>query len=383
MIPRTRLLEAIQNTLERSRVVALIGPRQCGKTTLAREFVQPSSTNYFDLEDPFNLARLDNPMLALQDLHGLVVIDEVQRSPELFPILRVLADRTQLPARFLILGSASPALLRQASESLAGRISVIKMAGFSLEEVGRDSQNMLWRRGGFPLSYTAPTETISLEWRQDFVNTFLERDIPQFGFNILSASLFRFWTLLAHYNAQIWNAAEAARSLNVGETTARRYLDLLQDLFMVRVLQPWHANLNKRQVKSPKVYIRDTGLLHLLLGIRTEKELLLHPRSGASWEGFAIEEIIKALSPDEVYFWATHSGAELDLLIIKKGQRIGVECKRVDSPRLTPSMRTAMAALELSRLLVVYPGPLPYPMDENIHAVPLVDLVENPESFLI
>jgi hypothetical protein len=319
MIPRTRLQETIQNTLERSRVVALIGPRQCGKTTLAREFVEPSSTNYFDLEDPFNLARLDNPMLAIQDLHGLVVIDEVQRSPELFPILRVLADRTQLPARFLILGSASPALLRQASESLAGRISVIKMAGFSLEEVGKEAQNVLWRRGGFPLSYTASTETISLEWRQDFVNTFLERDIPQFGFNIPSASLFRFWTLLAHYHGQIWNAAEAARSLNVGETTARRYLDLLQDLLMVRVLQPWHANLNKRQVKSPKVYIRDTGLLHLLLGIRTEKELLLHPRSGASWEGFAIEEIIKALSPDEVYFWATHSGAELDLLIIKNG----------------------------------------------------------------
>jgi len=302
MIDRPELKQTVRDTLDRSRVVALIGPRQCGKTTLARQFVLPSSVNYFDLEDPLSLARLDQPMTALQDLRGLVVIDEVQRHPELFPILRVLTDRTPLPARFLILGSASPELLRQSSESLAGRISIITMSGFSLAEVGKEARNQLWRRGGFPLSFTASSEKSSLEWRKDFVRTFLERDIPQFGFNISSTSLFRFWSLLSHYHGQIWNAAEAARALNVGESTARRYVDLLQDLFMVRLLQPWFAKLGKRQVKSPKVYIRDTGLLHYLLGIHTEQELLLHPRNAASWEGYAIEETIKAVLPDEVYF---------------------------------------------------------------------------------
>jgi predicted AAA+ superfamily ATPase len=382
MIERPELQQTIRDTLERSRVAALIGPRQCGKTTLARQFVFPSSVNYFDLEDPFSLARLDQPMTALQDLRGLVVIDEVQRRPELFPILRVLADRTPLPARFLILGSASPELLRQSSESLAGRISIITMSGFSLAEVGKDEQNQLWRRGGFPLSFTASSEEYSLEWRKDFVRTILERDIPQIGFNIPSTSLFRFWSLLAHYHGQIWNAAEAARTLNVGESSTRRYADLLQDLFMVRLLQPWYANLGKRQIKSPKVYLRDTGLLHYLLGIRTEQELLLHPRSGASWEGFAIEETIKAVLPDEAYFWATHSGAELDLLLIKNGQRIGVECKWVDAPRLTPSMRIADEDLGLSKLLVIYPGPHPYVLAENISAIPLARLAERPTRLL-
>lgn len=382
VIDRTELKQTVQNTLGRSRVVALIGPRQCGKTTLACQFVSPSSINYFDLEDPFSLARLDQPMTALQDLRGLVVIDEIQRRPDLFPVLRVLADRTPLPARFLILGSASPELLRQSSESLAGRISIIPMSGFSLAEVGKEAQNQLWRRGGFPLSFTAFSEEASLEWRKDFVKTFLERDIPQFGFNIPSTSLFRFWSLLAHYHGQIWNAAEAARALSVGESSARRYVDLLQDLFMVRLLQPWYANLGKRQVKSPKVYIRDTGLLHYLLGIRTEKELLLHPRSGASWEGYVIEETIKAVLPDEVNFWATHSGAELDLLLIKNGRRIGVECKRVDAPRMTPSMRTAVHDLELSKLLVIYPGLYPYPLDEIIYAIPLSSLADKSINLL-
>lgn len=380
LIPRSELKLRIENTLDRSRIVALIGPRQCGKTTLARQFVSTDSINYFDLEDPFSLARLDQPMTALRDLRGLVVIDEVQRRPDLFPILRVLADRTPLPARFLILGSASPELLRQSSESLAGRISIITMDGFDLSEVGADAQNQLWVRGGFPLSFIAPSEEISLDWRKDFVRTFLERDIPQFGFSIPSTSLFRFWSMLAHYHGQIWNAADAARTLNIGETSARRYVDLLQDLFMVRLLQPWYANLGKRQVKSPKVYIRDSGLLHYLLGIRNEQELLLHPRSGASWEGFVIEETIKAILPEETYFWATHSGAELDLLLIKNGRRIGVECKRVDAPRLIPSMRIAMEDLELSRLLVIYPGLHPYSLDKNIQAVPLAALAKEPSS---
>jgi len=382
MITRVGLQNSIQHKLETNRVVALIGPRQCGKTTIARQLVAPISPNYFDLEDPFSLARLDQPMTTLQDLKGLVVIDEIQRRPELFPVLRVLSDRTPLSARFLILGSASPELLRQSSESLAGRISIIQMSGFSLAEIGAESQNLLWRRGGYPLSFTAPTEETSLEWRKDFVRTFLERDIPQFGFNIPSTSLFRFWSLVAHYHGQVWNIAEAARTLNVGETTARRYIDLLQDLFMVRLLQPWHANLGKRQVKTPKVYIRDTGLLHYLLGIRTEQELLLHPRSGASWEGYVIEEVIKATLPDEAYFWGTHSGAELDLLLIKNGKRIGTECKRMDAPRLTPSMRSAFTDLGLSKLLVIYPGPHSYTLAENIQTVPLKLLAESHESLL-
>ena len=380
MIPRTTLQNTLQRKIEAHRVVALIGPRQCGKTTLARQFVSPASANYFDLEDPFSLARLDQPMTALQDLQGLVVIDEIQRRPELFPVLRVLADRTPLPARFLILGSASPELLRQSSESLAGRISIVSMSGFSLEEVGAEAQNTHWRRGGCPLSFTASSEELSLEWRKDFVRTFLERDIPQFGFSIPSTSLFRFWSLLAHYHGQVWNAAEAARTLNISETTARRYVDLLQDLFMARLLQPWYVNLGKRQVKSPKVYFRDAGLLHYLLGIRSEQELLVNPRSGASWEGYVIEEVIKAAAPDEVYFWGTHSGAELDLLLIKNGRRIGVECKRMDAPRLTPSMRSACADLELARLLVIYPGPHPYPLADNVQTIPLKMLAESPAT---
>ncbi len=374
MIVRARLKNTILQKLETNRAVALIGPRQCGKTTLAREFVTPDSVNYFDLEDPLSLARLDQPMTALQDLTGLVVIDEIQRRPELFPVLRVLADRNPLPASFLILGSASPDLLRQSSESLAGRISIITMSGFSLEEVGAGALNSLWRRGGFPLSFTAPTDEASLDWRRDFVRTFLERDIPQFGFSIPSSSLFRFWSLLAHYHGQIWNAAEAARTLNVSQSTARRYVDLLQDLFMVRLLQPWYANLAKRQIKAPKVYLRDSGLLHYLLGIRTEQELLLHPRSGASWEGYVIEETIKAASPDETYFWGLHTGAELDLLMIKDDRRIGVECKRADAPRLTVSMHTAMDDLKLSKLLVIYPGSRSYPLAENIQVMPLASL---------
>jgi predicted AAA+ superfamily ATPase len=378
VIERAHLHQTIQKALERNRVVALIGPRQCGKTTLARQFVPPTSVNFFDLEDPFSLARLDQPMSTLQDLSGLVVIDEVQRRPDLFPVLRVLADRDPLPARFLILGSASPALLRQSSESLAGRITIISMSGFSMEEVGKEAQNQHWRRGGFPLSFLAPSDEESLEWRKDFVRTFLERDIPQFGFNIPSTSLFRFWSLLANYHGQIWNAAEAARTLEVSQSTARRYVDLLQDLFMVRQLQPWFANLGKRQVKSPKIYLRDTGILHYLLGIRTEQELSLHPRSGASWEGYVIEETIKAVVPDEVYFWATHSGAELDLLLVKNGRRIGVESKRVDAPHLTTSMKIALQDLQLDSLLVIYPGLHPYSLGEKVQAIPQATLAESP-----
>jgi predicted AAA+ superfamily ATPase len=375
MLARNQILQEIKTALERNRVVALIGPRQCGKTTLARQIVSPDSANYFDLENPVSLTLLDEPMTALQGLKGTVVIDEIQRRPELFPILRVLSDRDPLPARFLILGSASPALLRQSSESLAGRITIVQMSGFGLNEVGLENQGQHWLRGGFPLSFLAETDKLSLEWRRDFVSTFLERDVPQFGVKILSTSLFRFWSVLAHYHGQIWNAAEAARTLNINESTARRYLDLLQDLFMVRQLQPWFSNLGKRQVKSPKIYFRDNGLLHYLLGIKSEGELNLHPRMGASWEGYVIEEIIKSTKPDEVYFWATHSGAELDLLLIKDNKRIGVECKRADAPKMTPSMRTAMTDLELNKLIVVYPGIQPYTLAEGISVLPLSTMV--------
>jgi len=256
------------------------------------------------------------------------------------------------------------------------------MSGFSLGEVGVESQNKHWRRGGFPLSFLAGTEKESVEWRKDFVSTFLERDVPQFGVKIPSTSLFRFWSVLAHYHGQIWNVAEAARTLNIGETTARRYIDLLQDLFMIRQLQPWYANLSKRQVKSPKVFFRDTGLLHYLLGIKSEHELNLHPRLGASWEGYVIEEIIKATQPDETYFWATHSGAELDLMLIKDGKRIGVECKRMDAPKSTPSMRTSIQDLELNKLVVVYPGAQAYSLGDRISVLPLATVATAPEKLI-
>jgi len=355
-------------------VVALIGPRQSGKTTLARQFVPPDSLNYFDLEDLTSLARLQEPMTALRDLHGLVVIDEIQRKPELFPILRVLCDREPLPAPFLILGSASPDLFRASSESLAGRVETVPVSGFSLAEVGVEAQSRHWLRGGFPLSFLAASDTDSLAWRRNFVQTFLERDLPQFGVRIPAATLLRFWTMLSHYHGQIWKTAEPARALGISEPTARRYLDILEGVFMARVIQPWFANLKKRQVKAPKVFFRDTGLLHYLLGIRSELDLQTHPKSGSSWEGYVIEETLKACAPDEAYYWATHGGAELDLLLLKNGRRIGVECKRVDAPRLTPSMRAALEDLELERLFVIYPGSLVYPIADKVMALPLAFL---------
>jgi hypothetical protein len=371
MIDRKHLVRHVRSALRRSRVVALIGPRQCGKTTLAQQLLDADSPNYFDLEDPSSLPRLDEPMTALRDLKGLVVIDEVQRKPDLFTVLRVLADRTPLPARFLILGSASSELLRQSSESLAGRIETVAMSGFSIEEVGGSFQARHWLRGGFPLSFLARTESDSLAWRKNFIQTFLERDIPQWGIGTPAIALLRFWTMLAHYHGQVWNAAEPARSLGVSEPTVRRYLDILSGVFMIRQLIPWHANLKKRQVKAPKIHFRDTGLLHQLLGIRSEKELFGHPKCGASWEGYVIEETIKATAPDDVYYWATHSGAEIDIVLIKDGRMLGVECKRVDAPRMTPSMRTAREDLHLEQIAVVYPGKKRYALGDGIAAVPL------------
>jgi predicted AAA+ superfamily ATPase len=357
-------------------VVALLGPRQCGKTTLARQLVPVASANYFDLEDPISLARLEEPLTGLAELRGTVVIDEVQRRPELFPILRVLADRVDAPARFLILGSASPALLRQSSESLAGRLEIVEMAGFSLAEVGEEAATSLWLRGGFPRSFLANSEEASLIWRRDFIRTLLESDIPQLGVRVPAATLQRFWAMLAHFHGQLWNGAELGRSLGVNQTTCRRYLDLLEGVFMVRLLQPWHANLLKRQVKAPKIYFRDTGLLHQLLQIQSHEALLCHPRLGASWEGYVIEQLLAAWRPESAWFWATHGGAELDLLVLQNGLRIGVEIKRADAPRLSASMRQALADLELDRLLVITPGERSYRLNEGTQVLTLAEALE-------
>jgi uncharacterized protein len=374
MISRERAFSAIKSALRRSRVVVLSGPRQSGKTTLAREFLDEESINYFDLEDPTSLARLDEPMTALQGLEGLVVIDEIQRRPDLFPVLRVLADRKNAPARFLILGSASGDLLRQSSESLAGRIERIQLGGFSIPELGTDSLDKLWLRGGFPLSYLAQTEQDSIAWRKSFAQTLLERDLPQWGVRVPAATLQRFWTMLAHYHAQTWNSAEPARALGVSQTATRHYLDLLTDAFMIRQLQPWHANLKKRQVKAPKLYVRDSGLLHSLLGIETPKALLSHPKLGASWEGFAIEQILANEAHDEAYFWATHQGAEIDLILRRGDKLFGVEFKRADAPRITPSIRIALDDLKLERVAIIYPGAKRYPLSDKVEAVPLAQL---------
>jgi predicted AAA+ superfamily ATPase len=362
-------------------VVALLGPRQCGKTTLARQLVPANSANYFDLEDPISLARLDEPLTALGELDGMVVIDEVQRRPELFPLLRVLADRAETPAHFLILGSASPALLRQSSESLAGRVEIVEMEGFSLAEVGLEAISALWLRGGFPRSFLAGSDTDSMIWRRDFIRTLLESDLPQMGVRVPAATLQRFWAMLAHFHGQLWNGAELGRSLGVNQTTCRRYLDLLVGVFMVRLLQPWHTNLLKRQVKAPKLYFRDTGLLHQLLQIPDHDALLCHPRLGSSWEGFVIEQLLEAWRPEGAWFWATHGGAELDLLVMHRGQRIGVEIKRADAPRLTAAMRQALADLELDRLLVITPGERCYRLNGRTQVMSLAEaLGQGPQA---
>ncbi len=371
----------IRLALERVPVVVLTGPRQSGKTTLAREFLSEDSVNYFDLEDPVSLTRLEQPRTALETLQGLVVIDEVQRRPDLFPILRVLADRRSQPARFLILGSASGHLMRQSVESLAGLMERIEIAGFTLEEVGAESVATLWRRGGFPLAYLARTEQDSIAWRKQFIQTLLERDLPQWGVRVPAIALLRFWTMIAHYHGQVWNAAEPARGLGVNASTTSRHLDLLTDALMVRQLQPWHANLGKRQVKSPKVYVRDSGLLHQLLGVGSENALLSHPKLGASWEGFVIEQVLASEPHDEAWFWATYQGAEIDLLLRRGDRLYGVECKRADAPRLTPSIRVALEDLGLERVAVVYPGAKRYALAERVEAVPLVSLAKPGDLF--
>lgn len=357
-------------------MAALLGPRQCGKTTLARHFSEArkdefGATSFFDLESPVDMGRLANPQLALGRLEGLIVIDEIQQWPDLFEVLRVLADRDPLPARFLILGSASPDLVHHSAETLAGRVELIEMGGFDMDEVGTENLERLWIQGSFPRSFLADSEDDSAVWRENFVRTFLERDIPQLGLRLSATSLRRFWTMLAHYHGQTWNGAELGRALGVDAKTVRSYLDTLTGTFMVRQLQPWFENLGKRQVKAPKVYVRDSGLVHTLLGIRSFGDLLAHPKCGASWEGFAVEQVLHRTAPSESYFWAVHSGAELDLLIFKEGRRIGFELKVSEAPKATRAMHMAIEDLRLDHLWIVYPGRHSFPLTETISAVPL------------
>ena len=378
MLARNDLQETVRKALGRSRGVVLRGPRQSGKSTLAQQFLSRESPNYFDLEFPPHVQRLAEPAQTLLNLTGLVVIDEVQLKPGLFPLLRTLMDRTNAPGQYLLLGSASPSLLRQAGESLLGRVETVEVAGFDLREIvaqsgnyNQDEVTRLWLRGGFPRSYLAATDEDSLAWRTHAISGHVNIDMPQFGINIAAPAMLRFWTMLAHYHGQVWSAAPSAQSMGVSGPTIRRYLDTLTQTLMIRQLQPWHQNLGKRQVKAPKIYFRDTGLLHALMGIQTIAALVTHPQCGASWEGFALEQVLRIAKPDEAFFWATHQGAELDLLMLRGEQRIGVEFKRADAPKVTPSMRIAMNDLKLDSLYVVYPGLHRYPMGEGVEAVPL------------
>jgi predicted AAA+ superfamily ATPase len=366
----------IEDTLKLHPIGVLLGPRQCGKTTLARWIAEDTPSTYFDLENPVDIRRLTAPMTVLEGLHGLVVIDEVQRRPEIFPLLRVLADRPGANTRFLLLGSASPHLVKGVSESLAGRIGFVDLSGFDLSEIGPENASRLWVRGGFPRSYLADADATSAAWRDSFVRTFLERDIPQLGITIPSETLGRFWRMVAHFHGQVWNAAQFARSIGASENTARRYLDILVGAFMVRALPPWVENLGKRQVKAPKVYLRDPGILHALLGLRDLSEIRGHPKLGASWEGFVLEQVLSLMETREAYFWATHAGAELDLMIPIRGKRFGFEIKYADAPGRTRSMLTAIEDLSLDHIWVIYPGKEEYTLHDRITAVPLEKLPE-------
>ena len=375
-VRRLRHLRRLTLLLRESPVVALLGARQIGKSTLARQLVaaRRGPTTWFDLENPEDLARLADPGLELRPRRGLVVLDEIQRLPNVFPLLRVLADRPRTPARFLVLGSASPELLRQTSETLAGRVAFHELDGFDVGEV--PDLDRLWLRGAFPRSYLARSGAASRRWRDDFLRTFLERDLPGLGSTVAPATLRRFWTMLAHWHGQLWNGAEFGRAFGVAHTTVRRYLDLLTSVFVVRQLPPWHANVAKRQVRSPKVYVGDSGILHALLGLTTREALVSHPKVGASWEGFVVRQITHLLAarPDQCFHWSTHSGAEIDLLVVAGHRRYGFEVKRTEAPRLTASMRSAMETLDLQRLDVVHAGRRLYKLAPRVRALPAAQL---------
>jgi predicted AAA+ superfamily ATPase len=371
MLERASILAVIDEYFGVHPAVILSGPRQCGKTTLARAFAaRTADATFFDLEDAADRQKLVEPEQTLKPLTGLVVIDEIQRQPALFETLRVLLDRPAEPARFLLLGSASPHIIRGVSESLAGRAGVVDLGGFTLDETGPDTLARLWHRGGFPRSYLAASNEKTFVWRDEFIRSFLERDIPQFGITIPAETLRRFWTMIAHYHGQTWNGAEFARSLGTSEPTARRYLDIMAGAYMVRILPPWFENLGKRQVKAPKIYVRDTGLLHALLGVRSHEALLGHPKLGASWEGFVVEQLLATLRTRDAYYWATHNGSELDLMTVWNGKRYGFEVKYADAPGTTKSMHAALGDLGLAHLWVIYPGEKRYNLTDTITVVP-------------
>jgi predicted AAA+ superfamily ATPase len=375
-INRPEFLKEIETSIRNNPVTAIMGPRQCGKTTLARAIAQTTESIIFDLEDPADFDLLsETPKIILQQQKGLVILDEIQRIPELFPLLRVLADEPISPRKFLILGSASPELIQKSSESLAGRIGFVHLTGFRLYEAGSENLEKLWQRGGFPRSYLATDDSQSFSWRENFIQTFLERDISNYGFNIPPVTLRRFWLMLAHYHGQIWNGAEFARSMGVSEPTVKRYLDILTGTFMIRQLQPWYENIKKRQVKAPKIYIRDSGILHTLLGIE-KNGIYAHIKSGASWEGFVIEQLLSKLKSRDFFYWRTHSGTELDLLVLKNGKKLGFEVKFSESLKITRSMRSAVDDLKLEKLFLVYKGQREFLLDEKIYALPAAKIFE-------
>lgn len=372
LIERPKAIAAITSAFRIHPAVALTGPRQCGKTTLARMFAGNEPTcSFFDLERAVDRRKLSSPEQTLSQLTGLVVIDEIQRQPQLFESLRVLLDGPACTARFLLLGSAAPTLIKGVTETLAGRVGLVDLSGFDLNEVTESHWRTLWHRGGFPRSYLAPDDAASALWRENFIRTFLERDIPQLGVTIPAESLRRFWTMIAHYHGQVWNAAEFARAMGTSELTARRYLDILNGAYMLRVLTPWHENLKKRQVKSPKIYVRDSGLFHALLELHSFDALSGHPKLGSSFEGFAIEQLLSGLDTRSASFWATHGGAELDLLVTIAGKRYGFECTYGDAPGTTRAMRVAIEDLQLARLWILYPGHEAYELDKTISVVPV------------
>ncbi len=377
-ILRKKELTILTHRFASSPIVAILGPRQCGKTTLAKQFLQRHKSkpiHFFDLENPRDLSRLDNPLLCLEGLKGIVIIDEIQRKPDLFPVLRVLVDKYP-SVQYLILGSASRDLIAQSSETLAGRISYLEINGFTIEHLPLSNAQRLWIRGGFPRSYLARNEAASSQWRHDFIATFLERDLPNLGIHIPARAMHRFWIMLAHYHGQVFNASEIGRSFGASDHTMRRYLDLLTGTFLVRQLQPWHYNTKKRLVKRPKLYFRDSGLFHAILGLDTRQDVLTHPKLGASWEGFALEQVIACLGlkEEEAFFWSTHAAAELDLVYVKKGRLWGVEVKYQDAPKQTKSTQTALDELSLAHLWIVYPGKKTYPLNKKTTALAFDDI---------
>lgn len=374
MINRPLYLNNLSSGISRSPVTALLGPRQCGKTTLARIFSSDKNAQYFDLESQTDINRLQNPEYVLGAANGLVVIDEIQVMPNLFNVLRVLVDRPESKARYIILGSASPHIIKNVSETLAGRIEFIEVNTFSVSEVGAELLEKLWIRGGFPRSFLAESEEDSIVWREGFIRTFLERDIPQLGISIPMIAMRRFWTMLANYHGGIWNASEFSRAMGISDKTVRNYLDILTGTYMIRQLQPWHENLQKRQVKAPKVFLRDSGLLHNLLNVPDFHTLLAHPKIGASWEGFCIEQILHEVNPSDAYFWATHSGAEIDLFFMHHGKRYGIEVKFNEAPKITKSLLVAINDLSLDHAWIVYPGNKEYQIHEKITIIPLKNI---------